>query len=581
MKNGTLKRVFGYIGRYRYLLPVSLLFALVTVAVTLLVPFLIGEAIDCIVGVGKVEIDKIVNILISCIGLILIGALAQWLMSTINNRITYQVAKDVRADAFSKIEKLPLSYVDTTPHGDTLNRIVNDTEQFSEGLLLGFTQLFTGALTILGTLVMLIVINYRIAIVVFVLTPLSLFVARFIASRTHSMFMLQSKTKGESTSFINETLQGQKTVKAFSHEDESIAAFSEINDRLEKYSLRAIFFSSLTNPSTRFVNSMVYAAVALVGALTVISSAQGADSFKVGELVCLLSYANQYTKPFNEISGVVAEFQNALACASRVFSLIDEKEEIPDKEGALSPESVEGNVKLDNVKFSYTDEKPLITGLTLDAKKGTRVAIVGPTGCGKTTLINLLMRFYDVKDGSISLDGVDVRDMQRRSLRKSYGMVLQDTWLGVGTVKDIIKTGKQDASDDEVIEAARAAHAHSFIKRLAQGYDTYIGEDGGGLSQGQKQLLCIARVMLSLPPMVILDEATSSIDTRTEIKINDAFKKMMQGRTSFVVAHRLSTIRESDVIIVMRDGDIVEKGTHEELMALDGFYHELYMSAYK
>ena len=574
---GTLRKILRYIGRYKLLLPVSMLLALITVALTLYVPKLIGDAINLIVGKDNVDFDGVIKLLTISAVLIAITAISQWLMSTINNKITYNVARDVRADAFGRIERLPLSYLDTKPKGDLVSRIINDTEQFSEGLLLGFTQLFTGILTILGTLVLLLVISWQIAIVVVVLTPISLFVAKFIASRTYNMFRLQSKTKGEQTALINEMIGNQKVVKAFCHEDEALEAFGEVNERLGKASLRAIFFSSLTNPTTRFVYSIVYAAVALVGALMVIGTG---GVFTVGELSCLLAYANQYTKPFNEISGVITEFQNSLACASRVFELIEEPTEEPDSESAKVLNTASGRVELQGVSFSYTEDKPLIENLNLSVLSGQRIAIVGPTGCGKTTLINLLMRFYDVKGGSISVDGEDIRGLTRKSLRKNYGMVLQDTWLSGGTVKENIKFGKPDATDEEVIAAAKAAHAHGFIKRLKDGYDTVVGEGGGNLSQGQRQLLSISRVMLSLPPMLILDEATSSIDTRTEMKIQEAFLKMMEGRTSFIVAHRLSTIREADVILVMRDGHIVEQGKHEELLKKGGFYSELYNSQF-
>ena len=574
---GTLRKILRYIGRYKLLLPVSMLLALITVALTLYVPKLIGDAINLIVGKDNVDFDGVIKLLTISGVLIAITAISQWLMSTINNKITYNVARDVRADAFGRIERLPLSYLDTKPKGDLVSRIINDTEQFSEGLLLGFTQLFTGILTILGTLVLLLVISWQIAIVVVVLTPISLFVAKFIASRTYNMFRLQSKTKGEQTALINEMIGNQKVVKAFCHEDEALEAFGEVNERLGKASLRAIFFSSLTNPTTRFVYSIVYAAVALVGALMVIGTG---GVFTVGELSCLLAYANQYTKPFNEISGVITEFQNSLACASRVFELIEEPTEEPDSESAKVLNTASGRVELQGVSFSYTEDKPLIENLNLSVLSGQRIAIVGPTGCGKTTLINLLMRFYDVKGGSISVDGEDIRGLTRKSLRKNYGMVLQDTWLSGGTVKENIKFGKPDATDEEVIAAAKAAHAHGFIKRLKDGYDTVVGEGGGNLSQGQRQLLSISRVMLSLPPMLILDEATSSIDTRTEMKIQEAFLKMMEGRTSFIVAHRLSTIREADVILVMRDGHIVEQGKHEELLKKGGFYSELYNSQF-
>ena len=573
----TLNKVLRYIGKYKFLLPVSMLFALITVALTLYVPMLIGDAIDLILGKDNVDFEGIAKIFGFAAVLIMITAVSQWLMSTINNKIAYSVARDVRFDAFTRIEKLPLSYLDTKSHGELVSRVINDTEQFSEGLLLGFTQLFTGVLTILGTLVLLLVINWQIAIVVVVLTPLSLFIAKFIASRTYSMFKLQSATKGEQTALINEMLENQKVVKAFAHEDEALEVFGEVNDRLEKASLRAIFFSSLTNPTTRFVYSVVYAAVALVGALMVIGTG---GAFTVGELSVLLAYANQYTKPFNEISGVITEFQNSLACASRVFELIEEKTEIPDAENAKELGEAEGRVELESVSFSYVPEKPLIQNLNLSVNPGQKIAIVGPTGCGKTTLINLLMRFYDVNSGSVLIDGEDIRSTTRKSLRKNYGMVLQDTWLSGGSIKDNIKTGKPDATDEEVIAAAKAAHAHSFIKRLKDGYDTIIGEGGGNLSQGQKQLISIARVMLVLPPMLILDEATSSIDTRTEMKIQDAFGTMMKGRTSFIVAHRLSTIRDADVILVMKDGNIIEQGKHDELISKGGFYSTLYNSQF-
>lgn len=574
---GTLRKVLRYIGKYKLLLPVSMLLALVSVALTLYVPKLIGDAIDLIVGKGDVDFEGVGRILGIAIALILITALAQWLMSAINNKITYNVACDVRRDAFNKIESLPLSYLDRKSEGELVSRVINDTEQFSEGLLLGFTQLFTGVLTIVGTLGLLIAINWQIAIVVVVLTPISLFIAKFIGSKTYNMFKLQSKTKGEQTALINEMLTNQKVVVAFSHEDEALRDFEEVNNRLERASLRAIFFSSLTNPTTRFVYSIVYAATALVGALMVIGTG---GVFTVGELSALLAYANQYTKPFNEISGVITEFQNSLACAGRVFELIEEKEEIPDSPRSVKIGEAEGKIEISDVSFSYTEEKPLIEGLNLSVEPGQRVAIVGPTGCGKTTLINLLMRFYDVKSGSISLDGNDIRSLKRHSLRKNYGMVLQDTWLAGGTVRDNIKFGKPDATEDEVITAAKAAHAHSFIKRLKNGYDTVISEVGGNLSQGQRQLLSITRVMLTLPPMLILDEATSSIDTRTEMKIQDAFSKMMKGRTSFIVAHRLSTIKDADIILVMKNGNIVEQGSHTELLSRGGFYSKLYNSQF-
>lgn len=578
MKNkSTVKKVLKYIGKYKYLLPVSILLALATVALTLYVPILIGDAIDLMIGVGQVDIQKVIEILLLAVALIGATALSQWLMSMINNRIAYHVARDVRRDAFAKIERLPLSYLDTHSHGDLLSRTVNDTEQFSEGLLLGFTQLFTGVMTILGTLALLIVLEWRVAIVVFVLTPLSLFVARFIAKKTYNMFKEQSATKGEQTALIDEMIGNQKVVKAFGYEDKAVERFDDVNSRLSKCSLRAIFFSSLVNPTTRFVNSVVYAAVALAGALIAIGSG---GVFTVGTLSVLLSYANQYTKPFNEISGVVTEFQNSLASAARVFELIEAEPEKPDAEDATVLGEADGNVALEGIYFSYTPDKPLIQNVNLDVKSGQRVAIVGPTGCGKTTLINLLMRFYDVNSGKICVDGHPITSLTRRSLRTNYGMVLQDTWLKAGTIRDNITVGKPDATDEEVKAAAKAAHAHSFIKRLPNGYDTRITEDGGGLSQGQKQLISIARVMLCLPPMLILDEATSSIDTRTEMKIQEAFGKMMQGRTSFIVAHRLSTVREADIILVMKDGNIIEQGDHTSLLERRGFYYELYNSQF-
>jgi len=577
---GTMKKVLGYIGRYKLLLPVSMLLALVTVTLTLYVPILIGDAIDLIIDKGAVDLDGIIPLLLKSAILIGITALAQWLMSTINNRIAYHVARDIRNDAFAHIERLPLAYVDSHSRGDTVNRVINDTERFSEGLLLGFTQVFTGILTILGTLAFMIVINPIIALVVVLLTPISIFIAKFISSRTYNMFRERSETEGEETALIEEMLGNQKVVKAFSHEDEAIEKFNEVNSRLERAALRAIFFSSLTNPTTRFINSMVYAATALVGALIAINTAGTEAAFTVGEFACILSYSNQYTKPFNEISGIFAEFQNALASASRVFELIEAPAEIPDKEDAKVLSSAKGNLELSDVSFSYTPEKPLIEDLNLSVKQGQRVAIVGPTGCGKTTIINLLMRFYDVSGGSISVDGCDVRDMTRESLRSAYGMVLQETWLKSGTVRENIAFGKPDATDEEIVAAAKAAHAHSFIKRLKNGYDTKIGEGGEELSEGQKQLLCITRVMLALPPLLILDEATSSIDTRTEMRIQKAFAELMRGRTSFIVAHRLSTIREADVILVMKDGHIIESGTHDELLKKGGFYSELYNSQF-
>ena len=580
MKIKTLKRSLSYIGRYKYLLPISILLAVVTVALTLYVPILIGDAIDLIVGKGAVDFDGIITKFTLAAILIIATALSQWLMSTINNRIAYQVVRDMRNDAFTKLERLPLSYIDTKAHGDTVNRIINDTDRFAEGLLLGFTQVFTGVLTIVGTLFFMIWIDWKIALVVVLLTPMSIFIAKFIGGRTYKMFKLRSETEGEVTSLIGEMIGNQKTVKAFGYGDKASERFDEVNGRLEKSTLDAIFFSSLTNPTTRFINNVVYAAVALVGGLTAILTAGASIPFTVGQFSCILSYSTQYSKPFNEISGIFAEFQDALASAARVFEILDEEEISADCESALVLTETNGNVSLKDVSFSYTAEKPLIEDFSLDALSGQRIAIVGPTGCGKTTVINLLMRFYDVCGGKISVDGTDVRDITRKSLRRNYGMVLQDTWLTSGTVRDNIAFGKPDATDEEVIAAAKAAHAHSFIKRLPDGYNTKIGEGGGELSAGQKQLLCIARVMLSLPPMLILDEATSSIDTRTEMKIQQAFAEMMRGRTSFIVAHRLSTIREADAIVVMKDGHIIEIGKHNELLAKGGFYSELYNSQF-
>ncbi len=576
----TLKRVLFYIGRYKYLLPISVLMALISVALTLYVPILIGEAIDLALGKGNVDIAGIISLLTLAGILVIATALAQWIMSTVNNRIAFHVTRDIRNEAFSRLEVLPLSYIDTHPHGEIVNKVINDTDRFSEGLLLGFTQVFTGVLTIVGTLAFMLVINWQIALVVVCITPLSIFIAKFIGSRTYSMFKARSEAEAEATSLIDEIIGNQKIVRAFGHEDEAESEFDSIGKKLEKCTLKAIFFSSLTNPTTRFVNSVVYAAVALVGALIAISTKDaGALTFTVGEFSVLLSYTNQYTKPFNEISGIFAEFQGALASAARVFDLIEEKNETPDTDAAML-ESAKGNVSLDKVEFSYTKENPLIRDLSLSVSSGERIAIVGPTGCGKTTIINLLMRFYDVDSGRISVDGKDIRELTRKSLRASYGMVLQDTWLRAGTVRDNIAFANPSATDEEIIAAAKAAHAHSFIKRLEHGYDTFIGDGGEGLSQGQRQLICIARVMLVLPPMLILDEATSSIDTRTEIRIQKAFSEMMEGRTSFIVAHRLSTVKEADVILVMKDGRIIETGTHDSLLANGGFYSELYNSQF-
>lgn len=578
--SGTLKKVFVYVKRYIPLIVISVLTAAASVGLTLYVPILAGNAIDCIVGKGNVDFAKIADILLKIGITVGITAVVQWVMNTVNNRITYHVVRDVRNEAFEKMQKLPLSYLDVHPAGETVNRIIADADQFADGLLMGFTQLFTGVITILATLIFMLSISWKITFAVVVLTPLSLFIAKFIAGKTYSMFRLQSETRGEQTAFIDEMIGGQKIVQAFGREKKGLEKFDEINDRLAKCSLRATFFSSITNPSTRFVNNVVYAAVALTGALTCVATAGAAIPFTVGQLSVFLSYANQYTKPFNEISGVVTELQNALACAARLFELIEEQPQIPDKENAVVLSDPKGNVKLENVSFSYVPDRKLIEDFNLNVKPGQRVAIVGPTGCGKTTVINLLMRFYDVDGGSVKVEDIDIRDMTRASLRQNYGMVLQETWLRAGTVKENIAMGKPDATDGEIIAAAKASHAHGFIKRLSNGYDTVIGEDGGSLSQGQKQLLCIARVMLCLPPMLILDEATSSIDTRTEIKIQEAFARLMEGRTSFIVAHRLSTIREADVILVMKEGHIIEQGNHESLLAKNGFYAKLYNSQF-
>lgn len=579
-QKGTLRKVLKYVQRHGFFMVLSILFAAITVALTLYTPILIGDAIDLIVGKGQVDFAGIAAILIKTGIIIGITALIQWLMNTINNRITYHVVRDIRNEAFRKIEILPLSYIDAHPYGDIVNRVIADADQFADGLLMGFTQLFTGIVTILGTLFFLFSISWKIAIVVVIVTPLSLFIARFIANRTYRMFRVQSETRGQQTAFIDEMIGNQKVVQAFSHEGEALEEFDRINDRLADCSLRATFYSSLTNPCTRFVNSVVYAGVALAGALICIATAGAVNPFTIGQLSACLSYANQYTKPFNEISGVVTELQNALACASRLFELIEEEPQIPEPADAVELADVKGSVELNDVSFSYVPDRKLIEGLNLSVKPGQRIAIVGPTGCGKTTIINLLMRFYDVNSGSITVEGTDIRNATRNSLRSSYGMVLQETWLRSGTIRDNIVMGNPDATDEEIIAAAKASHAHSFIKRLPQGYDTVITEDGGSLSQGQKQLLCITRVMLCLPTMLILDEATSSIDTRTEIKIQDSFAKMMNGRTSFIVAHRLSTIREADVILVMKDGHIIEQGNHEELLAKNGFYANLYNSQF-
>ncbi len=573
----TLKKVLKYIQAYRIFLALSLIFAVVTVAATLYIPVLTGRVIDHIVAPGQVEFPVILELLWQIGIIIALAALAQWLMNVCNNKITYEVVQDVRREAFARIQILPLKFIDGHSHGEMVSRVIADVDQFADGLLMGFSQLFTGLVTILGTLLFMVSINIKITLVVVLVTPVSLFVAAFIARRTFSMFMLQSSTRGEQTSLINEMIENQKVVQAFSKEEDVLEKFDEINARLERASLNATFFSSLTNPGTRFVNSLVYTGVALVGALFAMS---GGAVFTVGQLSCFLSYANQYTKPFNEISGVVTELQNALACAERIFALIEEEPQISEPENVKTLTDVKGNVDLAHVYFSYSPEKKLIEDFNLNVRPGQRVAIVGPTGCGKTTIINLLMRFYDVDSGSIQVEGEDIREVTRRSLRESYGMVLQETWLKAGTIRENLKMGKPDASEEEVLNAAKAAHAHSFIKRLPQGYDTVIGEDGGSLSVGQKQLLCIARVMLCLPPMLILDEATSSIDTRTEMKIQKAFATIMNGRTSFIVAHRLSTIQEADIILVMKDGHIIEQGSHEELLLKKGFYAELYNSQF-
>lgn len=575
-KAGTFKKVLSYMKRYIPVLVFSLVLSVITVALTLYFPILTGRAIDLIVGKGDVDFAAMKVILLKAAVVVVIAAFAQWLTNICNNRMTYNIVRDIRHDAFLNIEKMPLSYIDSYSHGDMVSRIIADVDTFSDGLLMGFTQLFTGIATIVGTLIFMLTIDVKISIVVVLITPLSLFVASFITKKTYSMFQLQTKTRGEQTALIDEVIGNQKVVQAFNHEDESLEQFDEINERLQKYSLRAIFFSSLTNPSTRVVNSIVYASVGVFGAVSAI-----AGGITVGQLSCFLSYANQYTKPFNEISGVITEFQNALACAARIFELIEEDVEIPDEPDAIELKDADGRVNIEDVYFSYVPDKKLIEGFNLNVEPGQRVAIVGPTGCGKTTLINLLMRFYDVDSGTISVSGHDIRKITRESLRNNYGMVLQETWLKNGTIKENIIMGKPDATDDEIIAAAKASHAHSFIRRLPKGYDTVISEDGGNLSQGQKQLLCITRVMLCLPPMLILDEATSSIDTRTEIKIQNAFLKMMNGRTSFIVAHRLSTIREADIILVMKDGKIIEQGNHESLLKQNGFYANLYNSQFE
>lgn len=571
----VLKRVLTHIKKYRILVILSFVCAMITVASTLYAPILTGNAIDLIVGKGLVDFDGIKDIIYTFLMVTVVTVISQWFMNIINNHITYSVVRDIRIEVFNHMEELPLSYIDSHKHGDIVSRIVSDIDQFADGLLMGFTQLFTGIVTILATLGFMIAVNVPIALVVIVLTPLSLFVASFIAKRTYHLFHQQSETRGEITALVDEMVGQQKIVQAFGYEDDALDRFEEINNRLEKDSMSATFYSSLVNPCTRFVNNLVYAAVGIIGAISAIMT-----GFTVGQLTCFLSYANQYTKPFNEISNVITELQNAMACAGRVFELLDETPQVPEKENAHVLTDTKGAIEIKDVNFSYVKDKTLITNLNLSVKPGMRVAIVGPTGCGKSTLINLLMRFYDVDTGSISVDGTDIRDMTRDSLRQNYGMVLQETWLKSGTIRENIAYGKPDATDEEIVQAAKLAHSDSFIRRLPQGYDTVIAEDGGNLSQGQKQLLCITRVMLLLPPMLILDEATSSIDTRTEIRIQKAFNRMMQGRTSFIVAHRLSTIREADVILVMKDGNIIEKGNHDQLMAQNGFYTNLYNSQF-
>ena len=571
----TLKEVIRRLGKYRIFLVFSIFLATVSVALTLYVPKLTGHAVDYIIGKGNVNFPGVIQVMIQIGVCTLITALAQWLMNICNNKMTYQMVQDIRNEAFYKIEILPLKYIDGHPYGEVVSRVIADVDQFSDGLLMGFTQLFTGVATIIGTFCFMLSVNATITFVVVLITPVSFFVANFIAKRTFSMFRLQSEIRGEQTGLIDEMIGNQKVVQAFGRGEDVTERFDEINRRLQDASLRATFFSSITNPSTRFVNSLVYTGVGITGAFAVVRGAM-----TVGQLSSFLSYANQYTKPFNEISGVVTEFQNAIACAQRVFALIDEEPQVPEPENAVHLTDIDGNVKIEDVSFSYLPDQKLIEDFNLEVKPGQRIAIVGPTGCGKTTLINLLMRFYDVNEGSIKVEDVDIREMTRKSLRAGYGMVLQDTWLKTGTIRENIAMGRPDATEEEIIEAAKASHIHNYIRRLPEGYDTWITEDGGGLSQGQKQLLCIARVMLCRPPMLILDEATSSIDTRTEIKIQQAFAKLMEGRTTFIVAHRLSTIREADVILVMKDGKIIEQGNHETLMAQDGFYRHLYESQF-
>ena len=571
----TLKEVIRRLGRYRIFLVFSILLATVSVALTLYIPKLTGHAVDYVIGKGKVNFPGVIQVMIQIGVCTLITALAQWLMNVCNNKMTYQMVQDIRNEAFDKIEQLPLKYIDGHPYGEVVSRVIADVDQFSDGLLMGFTQLFTGIATIVGTFCFMLSVNVSITFVVVLITPVSFFVANFIAKRTFRMFRLQSEIRGEQTGLIDEMIGNQKVVQAFGRGEDVTERFDEVNKRLQEASLRATFFSSITNPATRFVNSLVYTGVGITGAFAVVRGAMS-----VGQLSSFLSYANQYTKPFNEISGVVTEFQNAIACAQRVFTLIDEEPQIPEPEHAVHLTDIDGNVKVEDVSFSYLPGQHLIEDFNLEVKPGQRIAIVGPTGCGKTTLINLLMRFYDVNAGSIKVEDIDIREMTRKSLRTGYGMVLQETWLKTGTIRENIAMGRPDATEEEIVEAAKASHIHNYIRRLPKGYDTWITEDGGGLSQGQKQLLCIARVMLCRPPMLILDEATSSIDTRTEIKIQQAFAKLMEGRTTFIVAHRLSTIREADVILVMKDGKIIEQGNHEVLMKKEGFYHHLYESQF-
>ena len=571
----TLKEVICRLGRYRIFLVFSILLATVSVALTLYIPKLTGHAVDYVIGKGKVNFPGVIQVMIQIGVCTLITALAQWLMNVCNNKMTYQMVQDIRNEAFDKIEQLPLKYIDGHPYGEVVSRVIADVDQFSDGLLMGFTQLFTGIATIIGTFCFMLSVNVSITFVVVLITPVSFFVANFIAKRTFRMFRLQSEIRGEQTGLIDEMIGNQKVVQAFGRGEDVTERFDEVNKRLQEASLRATFFSSITNPATRFVNSLVYTGVGITGAFAVVRGAMS-----VGQLFSFLSYANQYTKPFNEISGVVTEFQNAIACAQRVFTLIDEEPQIPEPEHAVHLTDIDGNVKVEDVSFSYLPGQHLIEDFNLEVKPGQRIAIVGPTGCGKTTLINLLMRFYDVNAGSIKVEDIDIREMTRKSLRAGYGMVLQETWLKTGTIRENIAMGRPDATEEEIVEAAKASHIHNYIRRLPKGYDTWITEDGGGLSQGQKQLLCIARVMLCRPPMLILDEATSSIDTRTEIKIQQAFAKLMEGRTTFIVAHRLSTIREADVILVMKDGKIIEQGNHEVLMKKEGFYHHLYESQF-